>query len=305
MILSYLCFRNIRAEETEAITDYLDGMFDCEVRGMYPEALTHNFMSFSASTRSVKQCIAFNENKPGCGHVALPKECTNANLDERLDNECHIKVEAAHQCYMGKNTTQCDDPELKPYINRLNCYVSVEDSDNCLRNVENQCKRQRLSVTKVHRLSMQSVEAIIQKIPDIYIIYYVRDPRGIFVSRTLQSPNLPIEALCDQMEKDYHIYKKLKLKYPKSIHMIRYEDLATDQEDTLQDLFSFIEEPITERTRNYLASITNATKDNSVQGVQREDSVKTSTAWRDKISMDAYETSKKKCGILKLLGYDI
>ena len=296
-----LC-RDIKAEETEAIADFLDGMFSCDLRGIYPEAITHSFMSTSLSTKSIKRCVVFNKNNAGC-QVEIPEDCKIKDLDERLAKKCHVKVESAHQCYLGKNTSDCDDPELQPYINRLQCYTSSEGSSECLRDFGNTCKGKRLSVTKVHRLSMQSVKAIIERIPDVNIVYYVRDPRGIFVSRIKHYP-CPIDALCEQMEKDYQIYTELKLRYPQSLHMMRYEDLATHPEEAVLELFRFIDEPIIDKTLKHMASITNATADDGTQGVKRADSVKTSTAWRDKISTDAYEISKKKCAeILKALGY--
>ena len=300
-----LSHRDIKSEESEAIADYLNGMLGCNLCGMYPESLTHKSMSNSAFTRSVKKCVVFTEHKPDC-NIAIPKACKPRNTNDKLANMCHQKVAAAHQCYMGKNSSHCNDPELQPYIRRLNCYSPLEENSRCLRKFESQCKAKRMSVTKINRMSMQSVEAIIQKIPDIYIVFYVRDPRGIFVSRA-HSPSfyVDIDVLCTQMEKDYHIYTELKAKFPKSLHMMRYEDLAIHQEDAIHELFRFVEEPITDVTWKFMARVTNATHDSGGQGVVRADSVKTATAWRDKIDADTYKISKKKCGILKLLGYDL
>ena len=302
--------RNITTEETQAIADFLDGLFSCDLHVMYPEAFNHIFMSTSPSTESVKQCVVFNKDEPGC-NTEIPVACRSTNLDERLANKCHVKVDLAHQCYKGMNTSDCDDPDLMPYISRLKCYTSFGKSSKCLRDFEKQCNMKRLSVTKVHRLSMQSVESIIEKIPDIYIVYYVRDPRGIlmsrgtFGSRVLEHSFLT-NALCKQMEKDYHMYTKLKSKFPSSLHMLRYEDLVMNLKDELRNLFHFIDEPITHEILSYMASITNATSDSDWQGVRRRDGVKTSMAWRDKISTDANKISKKKCaGIIKLLGYDM
>ena len=186
--------------------------------------------------------------------MSIPAACIHRSLDVTLSNKCHIKVESAHQCYLRKNTRDCDDPELQPYINRLKCYTSSENSSECLRDFENKCNKKRLSVTKVHRLSMQSVEAIIERISDIYIVYYVRDSRGIYNSR--KPKTFPIQPLCKQMKRDYDIFARLKQTFPKRLKLLRYEDLAIHPDESLEQLFSFIDEPIPYQTKLHLSRIT-------------------------------------------------
>ena len=284
-----------------AIAEYLDGMMNCNLDVMNPVAFRHPFIKTSKTTRPLRRCA----NRTSRCAKTKPEECTPVRLNDRLANKCHVKLEAAHQCYLGHNESHCKDPELKSYNDRLKCYTAVQKSSTCVRNFERVCNKNRLRTTKVHRLSMQSVETIIQKIPDIYIVFYVRDPRGTFVSR-IKNAGMPIRSLCKQMEQDHQIYTELKLKYPESLHMLRYEDLAIDQEETLQDLFGFLDEPIPEVTRKYLASISNATSNDGRMGVRRSDSVKTANAWRQKIRKDVYEESRTECAkVIELLGYKL
>ena len=289
--------RDIKTEETEAIVNYLDEIFRCDLNGIYPEAFTHTFM------KETRRCVSINQNNPGC-NLRIPTDCNNENIDVKLASKCHVKVELAHRCYAGKNTSDCDDPDLQPYINRLKCFTSLENSSKCLRDFENKCNRKRIGVTKVHRLSMQSVAAILERIPDIYIVYYVRDPRGIYVSR--KKPEIYIQSLCKHIKSDYDIFTKLKQTFPKRLQLFRYEDLATHPNQSLEQLFTFVDEPIPTKTKTYLSNITKATTNSGTYGVKRTDSTKTASAWREKLEPTAYETSKKECAeILDLLDYEI
>ena len=304
--ISNQCFifatcRTIVPDESVALAEYFDGMMNCHLDVMNPVAITHSFIPVSKSTKALRKCASHSSRCAG----TKPEECTSISLNKRLANKCHVKLEAAHQCYLGHNDTHCKDPELKPYIDRLKCYTAAKQSSTCVRSFEKVCNTHRLRTTKVHRLSMQSVETIIQRIPDIYIVFYVRDPRGTFVSR-IKNRGMPIGALCRQMEQDHQIYTKLKLKYPKSLHMMRYEDLAIQQEEALQDLFGFLDEPIPEATRKHMTSITSANSNGGRMGVKRSDSEKTANAWRQKIKKDIHEESKTECAkVLQLLGYEL
>ena len=277
-------------------------MFGCDLSHLYPEALTHSFMRKSASTSPVSQCVSIKKDNPGC-NMSIPTACHNRSLDGKLTNKCHVKVESAHQCYLGKNTSDCDDPELQPYINRLKCYTSSERSSTCLRDFENNCNKKRLSVSKVHRLSMQSVEAIIERISDVYIVYYVRDPRGIYNSRPRNA--CPIQSLCKQMKRDYDIFAKLKKTFPKRLQLLRYEDLANHSAESLEQLFSFLDEPIPSKTKLHLSNITHANKNSGRYGVERTDPSKTASAWREQLNPSVYVKSKTECGaLLELLNYE-
>ena len=300
-VFYFVTRRPILPEESVAIAKYLDGMMSCQLDVMNPVALTHHFMTVSKTTKALRSCA---KHIPKCA-MNTPAECHTSSVNEKLANKCLVRLEAAHQCYLAHNHTHCADPQLKLYNNRFDCYTPVEKSSICVKKFEKVCNKKRLRATKVHRLSMQSVETLIEKDPEIYIVFYVRDPRGVFVSRETNK-HMPLKALCKQMEKDHQLYTELKLKYPMSLHMMRYEDLAIHQEEALHDLFGFIDEPIPETTRKYLASITNAASDGGTYGVKRSDSAKTANAWRQKITKDVYAESRAECAeIIDLLGYEL
>ena len=170
------------------------------------------------------------------------------------------------------------------------------------------CTRYHIRATKVHRLSMQSVEHIIQSTPDVHIIYYIRDPRGIWLSREKRNSPVPIKALCEQMHEDHLLFEELYKKYPDVLMKIKYEDLASYPIRTANAMFSHIGERMPRSVRRYVSSITNSEDNNNKNphGVEKSNSTATAMAWRKKITSSQAILALQHCSsTIKLLGYDL
>ena len=281
----------------------MDKILGCNIKDLYPDALHHCFFKLPFSNADMFKCffpnITQKPNTPICLQKTSPV-CNDTKLDVRLIKGCQVKAAAARKCFNHQNVTECG-PELKPYISRLNQYPDISKVWPCIQNIESACRCQRLVATKVIRMTMQSVEAAIRKIPDIYIIYYVRDPRGIYVSRD----GFPFDTLCQQMERNHEIYLELNEKYPGVFHLMRYEDLSMNTERVVDDMFRFLNESVPPETR---AQIREQTHQNAVTkdklAFYRENSTQTATAWRNKLSKAENKTAIIKCGrLLNLLNY--
>ena len=253
----------------------------------------------SPSTRHLVECLP-DKSVPPCPQQNRTRDnvCNYRELDDRLREGCHVKAEAARTCFNHQNVTKCD-PE--PYMSSLNVYPDISKVNDCIKEVENQCKQKHITSAKILRTTMQSMEAIIRKIPDVYIIYYVRDPRGIYISRK----GFPFDALCSQMKRNHQIYLELNDKYPDVIHFMRYEDLAMDTSMTVKEMFTFLNESIPQAVQDKLSEQTNSESNVDKHGsVYRTNSTYTANAWRDKISQTAYQTSLHQCSdVLKMLNY--
>ena len=171
---------------------------------------------------------------------------------------------------------------------------------------------------------MDTVEELLLKIPDLYIIYYIRDPRGIYVSRKglyqlppnprgihvsrkglYQLP--PMAKLCEQMQEDYEKYNILKTKFPGVILKVKYEDLAGDPRNTLNTIYKHINAVIPQDVVKFIEEATTGTHPGdkkSAHGVFRENSTQTANAWREKISAKILDEASDVCKkVLENLNY--
>ena len=175
-----------------------------------PEALRHCSFDINLARMELFSCLSPENPIPGrCAKDNPKQRICSGSLDDRLKKECHLKAAAARKCFNHQNVTMCG-PELEPYMSRLKRYPDISKVRHCIRNINDKCRQKRITATKVIRMTMQSAEAVIRKIPDIHIVYYVRDPRGIFQSRH----GGQFKELCNTMQADHKDYLILKIKFP-------------------------------------------------------------------------------------------
>jgi len=119
---------------------------------------------------------------------------------------------------------------------------------------------------KTVRLKVDSVEAILQDhIQDLKVILLVRDPRGMFNSR-MQQPFARLcrvrprcwqpKVACNQLTTDLEAARRLSIKFPGSITVLRYEDLSLEPEKMAKLVMNFLDLPWTESMANFIASHT-------------------------------------------------
>ena len=172
---------------------------------------------------------------------------------------------------------------------------------------EKNCRGNHIRATKVHRLRMQAVDHVIRRNPDVRIIYYIRDPRGIWMSREKRHMPVPIYALCQLMYEDHLLFEKLIEKYPDVMLKIKYEDLASSPIATADTIFSHIGETMPDSVRSHLTHITNS--DSEIQSphtVIKSNSTATAWAWRKTMTPSQAEQAIQQCSsAIHLLGYDL
>ena len=249
-------------------------------------------------------CLSPKYPIPGKCVGSEPKNVVcRGRLDKRLTEGCHHKAAAARKCFNHQNVTTCD-PELKPYMSRLKRYPDISEVQHCVDNINSKCRQRHITATKVVRMTMQSAEAVIRKIPDIHIIYYVRDPRGIYVSRNQHGQ---VRDLCKNMLTNHNDYLVLKRKFPEVFHLMRYEDLAMNTDQTAEEMFQFLNEPFPLIVKQYLYNEThNTAMKETSQSAYRANSTQTALAWRDKINKTSYQQAAANCyEILNELNYKL
>ena len=259
----------------------MDKILGCDFISLYPEAIDHCLLKSSKSTVSLLKCLK-PKPKADCREETF-SVCNFTNLDDRIRNGCHATAAAARKCFNHKNEKQCGR-ELDPYMSRLGVYPDISASEPCIHKQEKTCQKHRIKAVKVVRMTMQSVKAIINKIPDIKIIYYVMDPRMLYVSR--KGHVVPIGNLCEQMSADHKIYLDLKKQFPNSMHILKYEDLGKNPDNIVESLYEFLGEPL---PQNLISSLFQAaTMDSETKNKGQDNKMYTSSSivdnWREQNS---------------------
>ena len=102
----------------------------------------------------------------------------------------------------------------------------------CVPKTEKSCRNSKAIVTKTIRIPLRNIVELLPEDPNIKIISYVRDPRGIIASRASINENLGIIndsiELCEHMKDDLAIEETLASAFPNRTIRVRYEDLALD-----------------------------------------------------------------------------
>ena len=293
-------FRVLSKEEREGVTSYLSKLMTCDITDLYPLGLRFKFLKMSSSTRHLLKCMP--PHIP-CSLTDSVGECRAISLDERFAQKCHEILHKAEECWLGKIIHECPLENQMTRCFGIRSFVSL----SCFEKFETHCRSYKIRATKLIRLSMQNVEDVIKTIPDIYIVFYIRDPRAIWLSRKKGGRNLPIGSLCDQMLDDYKLYQILLEKYPGVFIKVKYEELAENPVTTAEKIYNHFGKELPLTVNAHLKDITQSK--NNIEHpmrVHRKDSNSTAHAWRHSISVDDLQLAVKGCSnYLLTAGYEI
>lgn len=94
------------------------------------------------------------------------------------------------------------------------------------------------------------------------VVHLVRDPRGTMSSRAglkwcQVSPSCNnASRLCTELVEDLQLIKGLRTSFPDRHYLLKFEELATNVEIETKKLFRFLEMPVLQPTKFFLASHT-------------------------------------------------
>ena len=268
----------------------MDTIFRCDLQQMYPMSFANTFLKKSKTTRPLKVCAPKEDD---CG--TNTKACSPQYLNDRLRTECPSDLSRIRQCWLRNEYL---NPSCKDTYQVAQCYGKKRlDALSCISKFEENCRSYRLTATKVHRLSMQAVEEIILKIPDVYIIFYIRDPRGMWMSREDRDHGVPMKALCQQMLNDYNLFVQLDNKFPGVFIKVKYEEYAERPIEVAKSIYEHIQETFTQKLFVYIEKITSTgkVKREDPTNVRRSDSNRTASAWRNTMSDKVLKNANKVC----------
>ncbi len=252
---------------------YIKDMLDCNCEALPKETMLDNFMTLTSAMAKYRSCMP--PLAPQCTKVhpcgqtvdeTSERHCSEirdiaATLMEqqqqqrqqenatRVSTESVLPVLEKRLQEHGINITTAVSKSLKTIVNRLKCFNEFEKPlRKCLPLASQECSKRKLRVLEVNRMKMEDMELLLHEIPDLYVLYYTRDPRGIALSRSQiwwharvvdkdRRPVTEARYLCPRMERDVEEFPRLLEKYPGVFYHIRYENFVRDPVKTAASIY--------------------------------------------------------------------
>ena len=285
-------------------------LFSCNVTLLPVATLVHSFMKEGRSNTRFTRCL--NKAKlTQAGQRCMNNSPLRELCARNISNDCFTNLTLAKRCVKDNITLeQCSvqmNPTLEPFLQHQQCFIALKPRlKSCLSMLKFSCERSRIRSAKVNRLTTETLDTLIREMPDIHIIYYTRDPRGIIASRittgdppkfflSAKSPIAESELLCQKMLRDLTFIKSYETRYPGSVMRLTYEDLAAHPVMSAQKVYSYIGEDAPEFVLRYLELATNARHQSSAFGTTRTNSTATSMKWKDILSLEQMRNIDNTC----------
>ncbi|ELU04738.1 hypothetical protein CAPTEDRAFT_198201 [Capitella teleta] len=176
--------------------------------------------------------------------------------------------------------------------------------------IAGKCQKADTLAVKTIRLRMRYVEPLLNYDPNIKVVYYSRDPRGIMSSLTKlrEVHSNTIAGMCAVMEDDFKYYKLLKASYPNRVRWVRYEDLALNTAQVSRDIYNFStgQECVPRSVQSWIAHNTQVPRSEytGITGTKRNSSAN-AREWKKIISDDRKQEIERTCSkVLTMLKYN-
>ncbi|ESO87741.1 hypothetical protein LOTGIDRAFT_166330 [Lottia gigantea] len=183
----------------------------------------------------------------------------------------------------------------------------------CLDTLYQHCSSAKASAIKTIRTSMFVARNMLLNDPNLKIIYLVRDPRAITLSRLklkrkephMSAYNKTAINLCKHMLEDLNVWITLKQEYPTQVLGLKYEDLATNPFEVSRKLFKFVELDFDVNVESFIRNITHSDRDDKcITCTHRKNSSLASQKWRNDIHAIGAMAVDKLCEqVNSMLGY--
>ena len=184
----------------------------------------------------------------------------------------------------------------------------------CLRFLTRICQGHQIRSLKTIRLSGCLAKKLLARDPSIKLIYLVRDPRAMLVSRAdlaQQWNQLNYSkymgwisnALCKVIRQDINHYAELSSQY--HVLLLRYEDMAKATDLTVDKIYTFLNTTVPHSVRAWIADNTHALADDGIMGTKRNSSAMVDK-WRTLLPSATNDMVLKQCtDVLEYLGYQL
>jgi hypothetical protein len=222
-----------------------------------------------------------------------------------------------NKCYEYLHLNSSHSEKIAAFQEHATCMKrTTARVEACRDKLTSQCQGSKFTSMKVIRLSMEVIASLLEKDPQVKVIYLMRDPRGIVSSRhqthllahhSKRSMVTEAQLLCHRMQSDLALLATLKGAYPQNILEVRYEDMAKSPLPFGEQVSQFaFNEPLAENIRKFLHQHTHAEKKNYDFGTMRTNATETADRWRQLINGTELHDMTTWCKkVLTHMGYEL
>ena len=317
-------FRIISDMEIQEIVKFHQRIFNCEYSKL-PVALFGNIHNRKSSLRlrnigvkseSVNQCSQLLTGVCTAASVIKQNPVTT-NVGHAIKHHCMTKIWAEFE---GKHLQVDSEKESQPFSHYALCYEKIKKSFLEIGNerLVNNCRRATIQSVKNIRLTMDIIKHLMMEIPDLNLVYYIRDPRGIISSR-LQGDGLltfkPLaetKLLCSRMAQDILNFRIIQKDMPSRVILQKYEDFAKDPETEIKKTYNFLKEQVPVDVIEWVQKASSSVRDKAKTkvkwafGTLRKNSTDVSIAWRRKLPESLIDQLTDICfEVLQKLNYEL
>ena len=182
-----------------------------------------------------------------------------------------------------------------------------------------------IHTVKTVRMRVATTETYLkdEEMPNFKLIVLFRDPRGTMNSRAsmewcTNAHCSNTTVVCDHMTSDVRAAYDLSEKFPGRVHLVRYEDLATEPYQVVDELLTFLELPMKHPIETFIETHTKMTRAEKMAEAKKKayaqkfkrphstyrDSKSTAFAWRSKMDWTYIKHIQEQCKEpMDILGY--
>lgn len=279
------------------------------------------FLSTINSTVNLKSLFSNHHNR--IHGAPLPNMC-NMLIQKHCGKPMSMAPMQAAKCiqWLSQPTARSDasNDVQDAFAKRDRCtQASRHGYERCASIMKQACAATSIKAIKVIRLQMTTAIKYLHHNPDVKLIFYTRDPRGIIHSRiklnylssvSMHNPGMETKLLCRKMEADLDaIFKSINYRRStfERILVIKYEDLVEKPLEILQSVYSFLELDVPEEVTKWLENSMGAERnDASLFGTQRKNGTDTAYNWKVKLRGHKKRWMTNVCkSVLQTLAYEL
>ncbi|KAK2170367.1 hypothetical protein LSH36_3g20029 [Paralvinella palmiformis] len=331
---------NFTEEEITRLVNFYKKSFSCDLNQLPAEIWLHKIITHSQTLNIIKKCIKTTDraglitNYPTpatvCGSIVTSRQrhCPEILQVARYYTVDHPLEKSTNETFGNlkrflENRLSSMGLTIKEYRKLINHIMNVErlrsNYQHCMELGIQRCKGKMLNVMETLRLKMSHLETILLHNPDMYVIYYVRDPRGIIASRisgmkpssnrtTMDIVIDTATVLCKTMKDDLESMHKLEAKYPEVFIDMRYEDLVLSPMETAEEIYRIlgVEYPGVSKWQLFVDEVFNSKEEDGRFGVKRSNPSHQIYKWKTQLKPKYLNTINRICkGVIFELGYQI
>lgn len=329
------------------MTSYLEALFNCRYDSLPIETFAHDYLKRTTAFSKEGQCTFRKRGKKVmidcvshlrriCGNidsvrrnvlVAIRNRCPDIIralkrlLPDRVEDNSALKLDmhaiSENVSRLIGGVSSEDRARMKEFVHHHVCKAVAKFSlkEECLGSIQPGCGDQvEIVAVKVIRSRLADLELLIQRNPDLHVLYYTRDPRSISASRRpiglVYSPHdgrSSTEAgiLCRRMLEDIEAKKVFERRYPGLIRTLRYEDFVRDLRTTADDVFKSIGRGPSPGLLRWLDDVAAGSPFDGPYGIKRPNATESLEKWRSSVpSNESLEMTKDCETVLAELGYE-